>query len=70
MAYDENDNDGRFPDDSRVEVRYPHTRQEEHGDRAEWPWLPGRIVEQCGRVSGGCAFRRAGDAEVGDSAST
>ena len=48
MAYDDNDNDGRFPDDSRVEVRYPRTRQEEHGDRAAWPWLPGTIVEQCG----------------------
>jgi hypothetical protein len=48
MAYDDNDNDGRFPDDSRVEVRYPRTRQEEHGDRAAWPWLPGSIVEQCG----------------------
>jgi len=48
MAYHENDNDGRFPDDSRVEVRYPRTRQEEHGDRATWPWLPGSIVEQCG----------------------
>ncbi len=23
------DNDGRFPDDSLVEVRYPRTRQEE-----------------------------------------
>ena len=34
MTYDDNDNDGRFPDDSRVEVRYPRTRQEEHGDRA------------------------------------
>ena len=48
MTYDDNDNDGRFPDDSRVEVRYPRTRQEEHGDRAAWPWLPGTIVEQCG----------------------
>jgi len=48
MAYDENDNDGRFPDDSWVEVRYPRSRQEEHGDRAAWPWLPGSIVEQCG----------------------
>ena len=48
MTYDDNDNDGRFPDDSRVEVRYPRTRQEEHGDRAAWPWLPGSIVEQCG----------------------
>ena len=48
MAYDDSDNDRRFPDDSRVEVRYPRTRQEEHGDRGAWPWLPGSIVEQCG----------------------
>jgi hypothetical protein len=48
MTYGSDDNDGRFPDDSRVEVRYPCTRQEEHGDRAGWPWLPGSIVEQCG----------------------
>ena len=26
MTYDDNDNDGRFPDDSRVEVRYPRTQ--------------------------------------------
>ena len=41
------DNDGRFPDGSRVEVRYPRTRGE-HGDRAAWPWLPGTITGQCG----------------------
>jgi hypothetical protein len=45
----ENDgNDGRFPDDSLVQVRFPRSRQEEHGDRATWPWLPGEIVRQCG----------------------
>ncbi len=42
------DNDGRFPDESPVEVRYPRSKQEEHGDRERWPWLPGTIVEQCG----------------------
>ena len=42
------DNDGRFPDDSPVEVRYPRSKQEEHGDRERWPWLPGTIVVQCG----------------------
>jgi len=42
------DNDGRFPDDSPVEVRYPRSRQEELGDRSEWPWLPGSILSQCG----------------------
>jgi hypothetical protein len=42
------DNDGRFPDDSPVEIRYPRTRREEQGDRSTWPWLPGSILEQCG----------------------
>ena len=41
-------NDGRFPDDSLVEVRYPRERQEEQGDRTAWPWLPGSILSQCG----------------------
>jgi len=42
------DNDGRFPNDSPVEIRYPRSRQEEHGDRSAWPWLPATILEQCG----------------------
>ena len=42
------DNDGRFPDDSAVEIRYPRTRQEELADRSVWPWLPGSILSQCG----------------------
>jgi hypothetical protein len=46
--YDEDENDGRFPDDSLVEVRYPRSEQEEHGDRSAWPWLPGSVVQQCG----------------------
>ena len=47
--YDEDeDNDGRFPDESPVEVRYPRSKREEQGDREQWPWLPGTIVEQCG----------------------
>src|SRR5271165_5610784 len=46
--YDEDDNDGRFPDESPVEVRYPRSKQEEQGNRQRWPWLPGTIVEQCG----------------------
>jgi hypothetical protein len=37
-----------FPDDSAVEVRYPLTSEQEHGDRAAWPWLPGWVVQQCG----------------------
>jgi hypothetical protein len=37
-----------FPDDSEVEVRYPLTAEQEAGDRAAWPWLPGWVVQQCG----------------------
>src|SRR5450755_2330373 len=33
------DNDGRFPDNSAVEVRYPRSKQREQGDRSAWPWL-------------------------------
>jgi hypothetical protein len=36
-----------FPDDSWVEVRFPLTTEQEHGDRAAWPWLPGWVVSQC-----------------------
>lgn len=42
------DNDGRFPSESLVDVRYPRNRHEELGDRSAWPWLPGSIVNQCG----------------------
>lgn len=42
------DDDGRFPDQSPVEVRCPRPKQEELSDREGWPWLPGTIVEQCG----------------------
>jgi hypothetical protein len=42
------DNDGKFPDESPVEVRYPCSEQEEQDERERWPWLPGTIVEQCG----------------------
>lgn len=37
-----------FPEDSWVQVRYPRTREQEHGDRAGWPWLPGWVVARCG----------------------
>ena len=40
------DNDGRYPDESPVEVRYPRSKQEQQGDRGRWPWLPGTIIEQ------------------------
>lgn len=45
--YDQ-DNKGRFPDETPVEIRYPRSKREEQGDREQWPWLPGTIVEQCG----------------------
>jgi hypothetical protein len=41
-------NDGRFPDDSDVEVRWPLTKDQSKGDRAGWPWVPGWIAGQCG----------------------
>ena len=46
------DNDGRFPDDSAVEVRYPGEKRQEQGDRSAWPWLPGAILSpaRTGRV--------------------
>jgi len=37
-----------FPEDSWVEVRYPLTGEQEHGERDAWPWLPGWVVSQCG----------------------
>ena len=37
-----------FPEDSWVEVRYPLTSEQEHADRAAWPWLTGWVVSQCG----------------------
>jgi hypothetical protein len=33
------DNDGRFPDQSPVEARYPRSKQGQQGDREWWPWL-------------------------------
>lgn len=41
-------NDGRFPDDADVLVRYPLTDTQAHGDRNDWPWLHGVIRGQCG----------------------
>ena len=37
-----------FANDAPVMVRYPCTPEQLWGDRAEWPWLPGTIMEQCG----------------------
>ena len=38
----------QVPDEAPVEVRYSRSKQQEHSDREQWPWLPGTIVEQCG----------------------
>jgi hypothetical protein len=46
--YEDEDNDGKFPDESPVEDGYPRSKQEEQADRGTWPWLPGSIVEQYG----------------------
>jgi Domain of unknown function (DUF222) len=40
VMHDE-DKDGRFPDESPVEVHYPRSKQERQSDRERWPWLPG-----------------------------
>ncbi|MGH3186821.1 MAG: hypothetical protein ACRDOL_06085, partial [Streptosporangiaceae bacterium] len=42
--YDEDDNDGKFPDESPVEVRYPRSKQEE----MVFPQLAKRAVRPVG----------------------
>lgn len=56
------DNDGRFPDQATVLVRYPlhpgparrpGQSPDEHraalrAERQTWPWLPGTVEQQCG----------------------
>jgi hypothetical protein len=56
------ENDGRYPDESEVLVRYPlrpgpgrepGQSDDEHlavlrADRGTWPWLPGAVEQQCG----------------------
>lgn len=39
-------NDGRFPDDSDVKIRYPLT--DDQAARGNWPWVSGWIAGQCG----------------------
>jgi len=39
---------GGYPEGSQVMARYPLTPEQEHGDRAAWPWLPGTVLSQCG----------------------
>lgn len=41
------DNDGRFPEDAPVLVKFPMPGDEDK-DRADWPWLPGTVLGQCG----------------------
>lgn len=41
------ENDGRFPDDSAVEVWYPPLGADDKL-RDTWAWLPGTIAGQCG----------------------
>lgn len=37
-----------YPEDTHVEVRYPLTKEQKDGPRADWPWLPGTVTEVCG----------------------
>jgi hypothetical protein len=41
-------NDGQWPDETAVLVRFPRDKREEDGDRAAWPWLPGTVLQQVG----------------------
>ena len=41
-------NDGKYPDDSAVEVRFPSGKEQEGRDRELWPWMPGTVEQQCG----------------------
>lgn len=47
IEYLPDDNDGRFPEDTPVLVRYP-LRDDQNDDRDTWPWLPGTVLAQCG----------------------
>ena len=37
-----------YPEDTPVEVKFPLDKEQEHGDRTAWPWLPGWVTEVCG----------------------
>lgn len=41
-------NDGRFPDDADVKVRFPLTDRQMAAGRATWPWVDGYVAGQCG----------------------
>lgn len=42
------ENDGRFPDESDVQVRYIAAPADRTVPREEWPWMTGVIENQCG----------------------
>jgi hypothetical protein len=45
----ETDNDGRFPDGSAVETRFPlKAAPVRGGERGTWPWLLATVECQCG----------------------
>lgn len=46
MYDDYDDNDGRFPEDASVLVKFPLPGTGK--DREDWPWLPGTILGQSG----------------------
>ncbi|WP_033345592.1 hypothetical protein [Catenuloplanes japonicus] len=41
-------NDGRFPDDADVKVRFPLTDRQMAAGRDTWPWVDGYVAGQCG----------------------
>lgn len=45
MPYGYADNDGTWPDETEVEVRFPTSDGQA---RSDWPWLPGTVLGQCG----------------------
>lgn len=42
------ENDGRFPDEAGVLVRYPGPGMTAETPRETWPWLAGVVEQQCG----------------------
>src|ERR1039457_5301718 len=52
MHDNDEDNDGKFPDESPVEVRYPRSKHEERAARAAWPRSGRRVGSGPGPPSG------------------
>jgi hypothetical protein len=42
------ENDGRFPDESEVRTPFPLPHQDHTVPRELWSWLPASVVQQCG----------------------